>query len=170
MWPSGGRISFPAACSSAWRWRARLRTIRQCYAGHDVPKRLQQVFEIVRAARDAALSTIKAAWASGETLEGWQVDDVARGIIAAAGYAGNFPHRTGHSMGPGRRLHALGVNLDNLETHDTRRILPRTGFSIEPGIYLPEFGVRLEIDVFLDPIAGPTVTTPIQDEIVLLVD
>jgi len=140
------------------------------YAGRDVPKRLRQVFEIVRAARDAALSTIKAAWASGETLEGWQVDDVARGIIAAAGYAGNFPHRTGHSMGPGRRLHALGVNLDNLETHDTRRILPRTGFSIEPGIYLPEFGVRLEIDVFLDPIAGPTVTTPIQDKIVLLVD
>jgi Xaa-Pro aminopeptidase len=92
------------------------------------------------------------------------------GIIAAAGYGAHFHHRTGHSMGPGRRLHALGVNLDNLETHDTRRILPRTGFSIEPGIYLPEFGVRLEIDVFLDPTAGPTVTTPIQDEIVLLVD
>jgi Xaa-Pro aminopeptidase len=140
------------------------------YAGRDIPQHLQQVFEIVRAARDQALAAIRTAWAQGETLEGWQVDDVARGIIEAAGYGEHFHHRTGHSMGPGRRLHALGVNLDNLETHDTRRILPRTGFSIEPGIYLPEFGVRLEIDVFLDPIAGPTVTTPIQDEIVRLVD
>jgi Xaa-Pro aminopeptidase len=101
-------------------------------------------------------------------LEGWQVDDVARGIIKAAGYGDGFHHRTGHSMGPGQRLHALGVNLDNLETHDTRRILPRTGFSIEPGIYLPEFGVRLEINVYLDPERGPCVTTPIQDEIVRL--
>ncbi|MBN9057777.1 MAG: M24 family metallopeptidase, partial [Rhizobiales bacterium] len=81
----------------------------------------------------------------------------------------NFYHRTGHSMGPGKRLHGLGVNLDNLETHDTRRILPRTGFSIEPAIYLPEFGVRLEINVFLDPVAGPSVTTPTQNEIVRLV-
>jgi Xaa-Pro aminopeptidase len=140
------------------------------YAGRVVPKQLQQVFEIVREARDQALAAIRAAWTLGETLEGWQVDDVARGVIAGAGYGAHFHHRTGHSMGPGRRLHALGVNLDNLETHDTRRILPRTGFSIEPGIYLPEFGVRLEIDVFIDPTTGPTVTTPIQDEIVLLVD
>jgi|AraplaMF_Col_mMF_1032025.scaffolds.fasta_scaffold00022_92 Xaa-Pro aminopeptidase len=138
------------------------------YAGRDVPQKLRLVFEIVRRARDEALAAIRTAWERGEVLEGWQVDDIARGVIAAAGYAENFHHRTGHSMGPGRRLHALGVNLDNLETHDTRRILPRTGFSIEPGIYLPEFGVRLEINVFIDPLAGPTVTTPVQDAIVQL--
>ncbi|WP_237155390.1 M24 family metallopeptidase [Oryzibacter oryziterrae] len=138
------------------------------YAGQTIPPRLQSVFGIVRAARDAALQALLAAWAAGDVLEGWQVDDVARGVIAAAGYADRFHHRTGHSMGPGKRLHALGVNLDNLETHDTRRILPRTGFSIEPAIYLPEFGVRLEINVYLDPRLGPSVTTPIQTEIVRL--
>jgi Xaa-Pro dipeptidase len=139
------------------------------YAGAVIPPRLQAIFDIVRRARDGALEVIEKAWQSGVVLEGWQVDDVARGIIAAAGYGDHFHHRTGHSMGPGKRLHGLGVNLDNLETHDTRRILPRTGFSIEPAIYLPEFGVRLEINVFIDPVSGPTVTTPIQDEIVRLV-
>ena len=139
------------------------------YAGATIPPRLQQIFDIVRRARDGALEVIEKAWQSSVVLKGWQVDDVARGIISAAGYGDNFHHRTGHSMGPGKRLHGLGVNLDNLETHDTRRILPRTGFSIEPAIYLPEFGVRLEINVFLDPVAGPSVTTPIQDEIVRLV-
>lgn len=139
------------------------------YAGQVIPEKLQAVFDIVKRARDGALQAIETAWKNGETLEGWQVDDVARGIIAAAGYGDHFQHRTGHSMGPGKRLHGLGVNLDNLETHDTRRILPRTGFSIEPAIYLPEFGVRLEINVFLDPVEGPTVTTPIQTEIVRLV-
>ncbi|MBN9016396.1 MAG: aminopeptidase P family protein [Rhizobiales bacterium] len=139
------------------------------YAGEVIPERLQSVFDLVKEARDAALAAIRDAWARGETLAGYEVDDVARGIIANGGFRANFHHRTGHSMGPGKRLHALGVNLDNLETHDTRLILPRTGFSIEPAIYLPEFGVRLEINVFLDPVAGPSVTTPIQDEIVRLV-
>lgn len=140
------------------------------YAGTEIPPKLQHIFEIVRSARDAALEAIRRAWANGEVLQGWQVDDVARGIITRAGYGDHFHHRTGHSMGPGKRLHALGVNLDNLETHDTRLILPRTGFSIEPAIYLPEFGVRLEINVYLDPVRGPCVTTPIQHEIVRLVD
>lgn len=136
------------------------------YAGSTVPQKLQEVFDLVRRARDAALEAICAAWQHGETLMGYEVDDIARGIIAAAGHGDAFHHRTGHSMGPGKRLHALGVNLDNLETHDTRRILPRTGFSIEPGVYLPEFGVRLEINVFVHPDDGPTVTTPIQEQIV----
>ncbi|MDR3516478.1 MAG: M24 family metallopeptidase [Azospirillaceae bacterium] len=140
------------------------------YAGRTIPARIQHVFDIVRQARDRALDVLRAAWRRGETLTGWQVDDVARDVISAAGYGDAFQHRTGHSMGPGWRLHALGVNIDNLETHDTRRILPRTGFSIEPGIYLPEFGVRLEINVFVDPVAGPSVTTPIQNAIVRLVE
>ena len=71
-------------------------------------------------------------------------------------------HRTGHSLGPGPTIHALGANLDDYETRDEREILPGTGFSVEPGIYLPEFGVRLEIDVYVDPIVGPRVTTPVQ--------
>ncbi len=138
------------------------------FAGAVIPPRLQHVFDIVRTARDAALAAIETAWREGRVLAGFEVDDIARGIIRAAGFGENFHHRTGHSMGPGKRLHAVGVNLDNLETHDTRLILPRTGFSIEPGIYLPEFGVRLEINVFIDPARGPTVTTPIQDAIVRL--
>lgn len=139
------------------------------FAGPHIPPKLQEIFDLVKRARDTALNAIRKAWEEGETLAGYEVDDIARSLIADAGYGQFFHHRTGHSMGPGRRLHALGVNLDNLETHDTRLILPRTGFSIEPGIYLPEFGVRLEINVFLDPHDGPSVTTPIQDEIVRLV-
>lgn len=139
------------------------------YAGPKIPARFQEIFDLVKHARDAALSAIRTAWKRGEALAGYEVDDISRGIISAAGYGEFFHHRTGHRMGPGRKLHALGVNLDNLETHDTRHILPRTGFSIEPGVYLPEFGSRLEINVFLDPNDGPTVTTPIQTEIVHLI-
>jgi Xaa-Pro dipeptidase len=138
------------------------------YVGAIVPQPMRQVFEVVRGARDAAIGRLTQAWAAGEVLEGWQVDQVARDHITAAGYAEQILHRTGHSMGPGDRVHALGVNIDNFETKDTRLILPRLGFSIEPGIYLPDFGVRLEVNVFMDPSAGPTVTTPLQNEIVLL--
>ncbi|HEX4571906.1 MAG TPA: M24 family metallopeptidase [Dongiaceae bacterium] len=139
------------------------------FGGEEAPAHHRAIFEIVREARDRAVGHLQACWARGAALQGWQVDEVARGHIAAAGYGENFLHRTGHSLGPGERLHGLGVNIDNLETKDTRLILPRLGFSIEPGIYLPEFGVRLEINVYVDPVIGPTVTTPSQDEIVLLV-
>ena len=139
------------------------------FGGEEVPARHRAIFEIVREARDKAVGHLQACWARGEAVQGWQVDEIARGHIAAAGYGENFLHRTGHSLGPGERLHGLGVNIDNLETKDTRLILPRLGFSIEPGIYLPEFGVRLEINVFVDPVSGPTVTTPSQDHIALLV-
>ena len=84
------------------------------------------------------------------------------------GLGEQFVHRTGHSLGPGPSIHALGVNLDDLETHDARSILPGTGFSVEPGAYLPQFGVRLEVNVYVDPESGPEVTTPIQNEVVLL--
>ena len=94
---------------------------------------------------------------------------VAREHISGVGYGDYIVHRTGHSLGPGPRVHALGVNLDDLETHDTREVLPGTGFSVEPGIYLPEFGVRLEINVYVDPEKGPTVTTPAQEKIIRLV-
>jgi Xaa-Pro dipeptidase len=128
-----------------------------------------RVFDAVRKARDQVVERLEEGWKRGEELQGWQLDQVAKEVLTAAGYADFILHRTGHSLGPGPRVHALGVNLDNLETHDTRRILPGLGFSVEPGLYLPDFGVRLEINVFMDPDRGPTVTTPAQDRVVRLV-
>ncbi len=133
------------------------------------PSRLQvQVFDAVRIARDEVVRRLQEAWRAGEELEGWQLDRVAADRLAAAGLGDHVLHRTGHSLGPGPRVHALGVNLDDLETRDTRRILPGLGFSVEPGLYLPDFGVRLEIDVYVDPEAGPVVTTSVQEEVVSL--
>ncbi len=106
------------------------------------------VFRIVAAARDAAIARVKAAFASGETLQGWQVDEASREVIVKAGYGEAFVHRTGHSIG--QETHGNGANMDNLETHEERRVLRRTCFSVEPGIYLPEFGIRSEINVFVD--------------------
>jgi Xaa-Pro dipeptidase len=138
------------------------------YLGTSIPEKYQAVFEIVKTARDRVVAHLQEAWAATERLEGWQVDEIARNTITHAGYGPYFVHRTGHSMGPGTSVHALGVNLDNFETHDSRTIQPGIGFSVEPGIYLPDFGVRSEINVYVDPNQGPTVTTPVQQEIVLL--
>jgi Xaa-Pro aminopeptidase len=138
------------------------------FVGDRVPPKQQEVYKIVKAARDAALQRAVQAWQAGERLQGWQLDDAARQVIIDAGYERYIRHRTGHSLSPGPLVHGLGVNIDNLETHDTRDVLPRLGYTIEPGIYLPEFGVRLEIDVFVDPQRGPTVTSVLQDEVVLL--
>jgi Xaa-Pro dipeptidase len=91
---------------------------------------------------------VRSAFKNKEPLQGWQVDQATRDVIDQAGYGAAFCHRTGHSIG--QETHGNGANMDNLETHDTRRVLPRTCFSIEPGIYLPEFGVRSEVDVFVD--------------------
>lgn len=139
------------------------------YCGEQAPDKHQRVFNVVRQARDEAVDAVQQAWHDGDTIKGWQADQVARDVIIEAGYGKYFTHRTGHSMGISPTPHALGVNLDNLETHDTRAILPGVGFSVEPGIYLPEeFGVRLEIDVYVHPQGGPTVTTPVQEEIILI--
>ena len=138
------------------------------FVGAEVPEKYRTVFDIVRRARDAAVERLEAAWKQGETLQGWQPDQVARQVIEAEGYGPYFVHRTGHSLGPGPSAHGLGVNLDDLETHDTRMVVPGVGFSVEPGIYLPEFGVRSEINVFMHPERGPLVTTPVQEEIVRL--
>lgn len=137
------------------------------FAGPEPPQKHQQVFEVVRQARDTAVTYLQNCAEQGVTPQGWQVDDVVRQFITQAGYGDFFFHRTGHSLGPGDNVHGQGVNIDNLETHDTRRLMPGIGFSIEPGIYLPEFGVRLEIDVYMDN-TGPRVTTPIQQEIIRL--
>jgi Xaa-Pro dipeptidase len=137
-------------------------------ASATVSSQHQRIFDIVREARDRVVERLRLGWEREEKLQGWELDVVGRECIEQAGYGDYIVHRTGHSLGPGPRVHALGVNLDNLETHDTRQVLPGTGFSVEPGIYLPEFGVRLEINVYMDPEKGPVVTTPAQREIVRL--
>ena len=135
------------------------------YVGDDPPQRHRQIFDIVLGARDAALAFLQDAHAAGEAVQGWQVDDVARRYIAERGYGEYFTHRLGHSIY--HTVHGEGVNLDNFETHDTRRIIPGVGFSIEPGIYLPEFGVRSEIDAYMSE-DGPYASSPVQQEIVCI--
>lgn len=138
------------------------------FAGDTVPTRHREVFDIVTGARDAAIEFLFKRYRDGAPVRGYEVDDVTRSHIKAAGYGEYFRHRTGHSMGVSPSPHALGANIDNLETHDTRELIPGVGFSIEPGIYLPEFGVRSEVDMFMDPSHGPTVTTEIQTEPILV--
>ncbi len=119
-----------------------------CFVGKEVPARHRAIFDIVARARDAAIMKVREAFAAGRPLRGWEVDQAARDVIEQAGYGDCFCHRTGHSIG--QETHGNGANMDNLETHEERRVLPRTCFSVEPGIYLPEFGVRSEVNVFVD--------------------
>ena len=107
---------------------------------------------------------MKDAFASGKPLQGWEVDDATRAVIDAAGYGPAFVHRTGHNIG--QETHGNGAHMDNLETHEERRVMPRTCFSIEPGIYLPEFGVRSEINVYVDEHHEVHVTGGLQQEVV----
>jgi len=129
----------------------------------DPPERIQQVFEIVRNARDEAVRTVEQAVASDIEIRGYQVDDAARGYIERHGFGDRFVHRTGHSIGT--EVHGTGANMDNLETHDERRIVPGALFSVEPGIYLEDFGVRSEVDVFVRDGAA-AMTGEVQRELV----
>jgi len=135
------------------------------YLGGRVPDAYARIFRIVREARDRAIEFVKDSTAQGRTIHGWQVDRVAREVIRKAGYARNFVHRTGHSIG--QEVHGNGANMDGLETRDDRKIVPRTCFSIEPGIYLPQFGIRSEVDVYVGE-REARVTGAIQDEILAL--
>jgi Xaa-Pro aminopeptidase len=118
------------------------------FVGAAVPARYTDIFRIVARGRDAAIAKVRDAFAAHRPLLGWEVDQAARGVIEEAGYGAAFCHRTGHSIG--QETHGNGANMDNLETREERRVLPRTCFSVEPGIYLPEFGVRSEVNVFVD--------------------
>jgi Xaa-Pro dipeptidase len=131
--------------------------------GREPTEREQQVFETVRNARDAAIEKVTAAFASGTPIRGFEADDAAREVILAAGFGEWFTHRTGHNIA--QEIHGPGAHLDNLETHDERLLLPNTCFSVEPGIYLPEFGVRSEIDMMTAP-GKAWVTGKIQRELV----
>jgi Xaa-Pro dipeptidase len=128
------------------------------------PKEIEQkVFNTVRDARDAGIAVVEQAFAQKRPICGFEADDAVRSVIRAAGYAEFFTHRTGHNIA--RELHGSGAHLDNLETHDARRILPNTCFSVEPGIYLPEFGVRSEVNMLTAP-GKAWVTGRIQKELV----
>jgi len=135
------------------------------FIGTEIPARQQEVFTIVRDARDAALNFVRERVSSGHFPCGWEVDEVCRNVIRDAGYADRFVHRTGHSIG--EEVHGNGANIDSLESKDSRRLMPRTCFSIEPGIYLPgEFGIRSELDVYVSDREAHVFGLPIQTAIV----
>jgi Xaa-Pro aminopeptidase len=127
--------------------------------------RYREIFEVVREARDAGVKTVQEAATAGRRLCGWEVDQAVRERIERAGYGQSFVHRTGHSIG--ETVHGNGANMDNLETRDEREIVPNSCFSVEPGIYLPEFGVRSEVDVLVRE-RSAEVTGRIQQEIVII--
>lgn len=138
------------------------------YVGESVPEEYTRIFNIVRDARDAAVTYIQTNLRAGKSFTGASVDDVSRGVITRAGYGPQFLHRTGHSIG--EEVHGNGANIDNLETKDSRRIIPHTCFSIEPGIYLEgKFGVRSEINVYVVNEREAIVTgKPIQTEVIAI--
>jgi Xaa-Pro dipeptidase len=150
-----GRMDRPESCFYDITWTG--------VVGREPTDRERQVFSLVAQARDAAIKAVQDAFTAGRPIAGWEADDAARAVIRAAGFADYFTHRTGHSIS--YETHGNGANLDNLETHDERLILPHTCFSVEPGIYLPEFGVRSEVNMLTEP-GRATVTGPIQTELV----
>jgi Xaa-Pro dipeptidase len=135
------------------------------FVGRSPTGRVQEIFNIVRQARDLGVKTVKAGVSGGKRMAGWEVDRAVRDYIKTAGFGQYFIHRTGHSIATD--VHANGANMDDLEIHDERSILPNSLFSVEPGIYLPEFGVRLEVNVLVRP-QGAEVTGTIQSEIVII--
>jgi Xaa-Pro aminopeptidase len=135
------------------------------YCGAAPSDAMNDVFRTVSGARDAAIGFVQQSIAGGKTIQGYQVDDAARKHIEERGYGQYFIHRTGHSIGT--EVHGAGANMDNFETHDDRRIVPRTCFSIEPGVYLPDFGIRSEVNMYIGE-GEARVTGAIQDRIVII--
>jgi Xaa-Pro aminopeptidase len=137
------------------------------YVGEEVPNEYKKVFDVVREARDSAIDFVRTNVKAGKQIRGADVDDVSRSVITKAGYGQYFTHRTGHSIG--EEVHGNGVNIDNFETRDSRRITPGVCFSIEPGIYLPgKFGVRSETDVYVRENDIEVTGQPIQTEVVAI--
>jgi Xaa-Pro dipeptidase len=135
------------------------------YLGATVPEKYVKIFNVVRDARNRAVDLIRASVSAGKPLQGWQVDKAARQVVEKAGYGRYFFHRTGHNIG--ESVHGNGVNMDGLETTDERHLIPRTCNSVEPGIYLPEFGIRSEVDVYVGE-KEAQVTGAVQSEILPL--
>ena len=152
-----GKLDRPGAVFADITWMG--------YTGGRVPDRYTQAFAAVAAARDAAITLVQRAAAGGQELRGWQVDRAASSVLRSAGFGDRIMHRTGHSLG--ESVHGNGVNMDDYETHDDRRLLVGTGFTIEPGVYLEDFGVRSEINMIVGP-RDARVTGPVQTAFVTL--
>jgi Xaa-Pro aminopeptidase len=135
------------------------------FTGSRVPDEYARAFDAARRGRDAAVVLVQDATAAGRTLQGWEVDRRCRDVIDQAGYGQYFVHRTGHSLG--QTVHGNGVHMDDYETHDERRLIPGTGFTIEPGVYTDRFGVRTEINMYIGE-RDAKVTGPMQEAIVTL--
>ncbi len=152
------KLAQPGAVYADITWMA--------YAGGIIPEELARLFHIVTLARDRAIKFLRDSVRKKETVQGYQVDDVARSVIADAGYGDRYIHRTGHNIGVDD--HGTGVNFDNLETHDERIVIPDVCCSIEPGIYLDLFGMRSEVNIFVGEHRAEVTTMPIQRRIVPL--
>jgi Xaa-Pro dipeptidase len=136
------------------------------YVGETVPAKYETIFLVVAQARDAAIACVRDAYAAGRALHGWEVDAAGRNVIDQAGYGAHFIHRIGHNIG--QEVHGNGANMDNLETHDERLVLRHTCFSIEPGIYFEEFGIRSEVNVFVAADGAVHVTGGLQQRVVAI--
>ena len=153
-----GKLDTPGAVYADITWVG--------HTGRNIPPRQADAFAAAAAARDAAVALVQARAQTGQEVRGWEVDRAASTVLRAAGYGANILHRTGHSMG--EAVHGTGVNMDDYETHDDRRLLPGTGFTIEPGVYFPDFGIRTEINMIVR--AGTAeVSGPLQSAILALV-
>jgi Xaa-Pro aminopeptidase len=153
-----GKLDAPGAVFADITWMG--------YAGRAVPERFGRAFTAIRDARDAAVELVQSSVRAGRELRGWEVDRAAMTVLRDAGYADNILHRTGHSLGT--TVHGNGANMDDYETHDDRRLLAGSGFTIEPGVYFDDFGVRTEINMVVAP-RDAAVTGPRQTEIAALV-
>lgn len=152
-----GKVDRPGAVFADITWVG--------FTGSRVPERFARAFAAICNGRDAAVALVRRAAQEGRELRGWEVDCAAGSVIRAEGYGDHILHRTGHSLG--ESVHGNGVNMDDYETHDDRRLMPGTGFTIEPGVYFLDFGVRTEINMVMG-VADAVVTGPIQTEIVSL--
>jgi len=135
------------------------------FCGKTPTDRMREVFQVVKGARDAGIEKVKSTIGAGKRLEGWEVDEATRGHIVSKGFGQYFTHRTGHSIGT--TIHGNGANMDNLETKDVRQVIPNSCFSIEPGVYMPEFGVRSEVNMLIHE-KSAEVTGRIQDDFVII--
>jgi Xaa-Pro dipeptidase len=152
-----GKLRSPGAVFADITWVA--------FTGEQVPDEYTRAFAAARDGRDAAVALVQSAAREGRVLRGFEVDRACRDVVEARGYKDEFIHRTGHSLG--ESVHGNGVHLDDYETHDDRRLIPGAGFTIEPGVYTDRFGVRTEINMYMDE-RDAYVTGPLQQEIVRL--
>jgi Xaa-Pro dipeptidase len=152
-----GKLNRPGAVFADITWVG--------YTGSEVPERMTRAFTAVRDARDAGIALVQSRIRAGEDVRGFEVDRAAASVLREAGYGSQILHRTGHSLG--EAVHGNGVNMDDLETHDDRRLLPGTGFTIEPGVYFDDFGIRSEINMIVQA-RDAVVTGPLQADLVHL--